>query len=332
MNKKNSKKRTVLILTITLSVLAIGNFVGMSFLQVKYESKQQYLYNISQNKALQEESIQLVRSYPQAVNEDGIAVEMRENPYFKTKMPGFEYPEAETITYYSTVTNTNRHANVILPVNYDKNKQYPVLYLMHGLHGSHRTWLNKDADIIIANAIYFYGAKEMIVVLPNSNVNQAESDEGLSINELVKDYDKIKEDMLTCLMPYINEHYSVAPGRDNTAIAGNSMGGRATMDIAFNNQELFGYVGAFSSAVVLPGRYNWRNVLDDVKYDPNVEPFKLVMLVVGKTDDVCGICTYDLHDRMLLNGIEHIFYDTTGGHANAVWQNALHNFVVRIFK
>ncbi|EDO59134.1 hypothetical protein CLOL250_00192 [Clostridium sp. L2-50] len=30
-------------------------------------------------------------------------------------------------------------------------------------------------------------------------------------------------------------------------------------------------------------------------------------------------------------GIEHIFYETTGGHQTVVWQNALYNYAKKLF-
>ena len=46
----------------------------------------------------------------------------------------------------------------------------------------------------------------------------------------------------------------------------------------------------------------------------DTEPFNLLMIVTGKTDEICGKYS------------EHIFYETTGGHQTVVWQNALYNY------
>ncbi len=146
---------------------------------------------------------------------------------------------------YSGVTDTYRHAAVILPDDYDDDKKYPVLYLLHGLGGSHKTWINKDADVIIHNLNYFNNVPDMIVVLPNSEVNKEEDADNLPIEERIAIYDKTEEDLINYLMPYIEEKYPVKTGRDNTAIAGNSMGGRNTIYIAFKHQDIFGYAGAF---------------------------------------------------------------------------------------
>ena len=109
--------------------------------------------------------------YLSVTNEDGIVLET-DDPYFIEKQEGYEYPEPFTITYHSSITNTDRHAMIFLPADFSEDKEYPVLYLLHGLGGSHRTWHNKSADVIMQNMYYFEDVPEMIVVCANSDVNE----------------------------------------------------------------------------------------------------------------------------------------------------------------
>lgn len=271
-----------------------------------------------------------IRQLEQKKEADGIIRETPQ-PYFIEKQAGYQYREPEEITYPSRITGTNRHAMVFLPADYKENKKYPVLYLLHGLTGSHRTWRNKSADIILQNLHYFEHVPEMIVVCPNSAVNEEENTEDLSLSDTIQVYDLTGQDLVENLMPYINSHYPVKTGRENTAIAGNSMGGRNTLYTAFTYPELFGYVGAFSSASVVPDEsYGHVNPLLN-ELVPPTDKFRLLMLSVGRSDDVCGDVTYKLHGLMKEKGIEHLFYDTEGGHENTVWQNALYNFAKRLF-
>lgn len=55
---------------------------------------------------------------------------------------GVTYGTVKDITYYSYIAGMNRNAKVILPPNYNKNKKYPVLYLLHGIGGSENEWLD----------------------------------------------------------------------------------------------------------------------------------------------------------------------------------------------
>lgn len=281
------------------------------------------------SKALRQE----IQQYAQAANADGIVTETPD-PYFIEKQSGYDYRTPETISYSSSLTHTTRHAMIFLPTDYSDEKTYPVLYLLHGYGGSHRTWRNKSADILLQNLHYFENVPEMIVVCPNSNVNQAESVEGLTFWESVEPFDRTPDEVVDCLMPYINRHYPVKTGPENTAVAGNSMGGRNALALAYRHPELFGYVGAFSSSVAVAAANGntMSTPLQDLSLPDGAPPFQLLFLAVGRSDNVCGSVTYELDNYMTRQGIKHLFYDTTGGHQNVVWQNALYNFGKKLFR
>ena len=264
---------------------------------------------------------------------DGLSRALYVNCFYKDAIPGYEYEKATRIEYYSGITNTNRHAMILLPKNYDKSKSYPVLYLLHGLGGDEKSWIRKKADIIIQNMTYLYGCPEMIVVMPNSELNDIEDTSGMGYLEKCSYYDKTEADLVNYLMPYINEHYSVKTGRENTAIAGNSMGARNTLFTAFSHQDLFGYVGAFSSAgVINTGNDFFPPLIDEFETDEKYGNFHLLMVMVGREDHVCGGISYIIHEKLNEAGIDHIFYDVVGTHQNLVWQNALYNFCNRLFR
>lgn len=261
-------------------------------------------------------------------------VDMNSDPYFLNKQPGAEYATADTVTYYSDVAGKERQASVLLPADYDPDKKYPVLYLLHGLWGSHKTWLNKDADIIIQNMRYFEGAPAMITVLPNCAVNAEELDEEKDLPEIIKGFDLTEKELTQCLMPYIESHYSVSTEKKDTAIAGNSMGGRNSLYTAFSNQDRFGYIGAFSTAKIIESERPsmMEPLLDDFIIDPEGGGFERILVCVGRQDNVCGNESYVTDKRLTEKGIDHIFYDMDGGHDDDVWQNALYNFLRIVFR
>lgn len=202
------KKRMRRIAGILIAVLVLGVAAGF---QTKNFIKGQSRQNVEEE----------IASLHQKEDADGI-VEETPNPYFIEKQAGYSYRSPQTITYYSGLTQTMRHAMVFLPADYDEKKSYPVLYLLHGYGGSHRTWRNKKADVLLQNLSYFEDVPEMIVVCPNSNVNE--------------------EELVGYLMPYINSNYPVMQDREHTAVAGNSMGGRNALAVAYRYPEHFGYV------------------------------------------------------------------------------------------
>lgn len=268
-------------------------------------------------------------NYEQETSEDGIAYDLSDNEYFMNKISGYEYSSPKRIEYYSDITDTNRHARVLLPADYDEDKEYPVLYLLHGLGGSDKTWINKDADIIVQNLHYLNDTPEWITVFVNCNVNEEESVDGLEWPDSVAAFDGICEDMINNLMPYIEENYSVKTGRENTAIAGYSLGGRETLHTAFLNQDRFAYAGAFSLVSPLDNGYI-PGVLEDFTIDEGSDGFELLLINVGE-DDPYIQGTYEVTELLTANNIDYIYYIMAGAHENSVWQNALYNFGLRLF-
>jgi enterochelin esterase-like enzyme len=244
-----------------------------------------------------------------------------------------------TVEYYSETTGQTRKANVILPAGYDESKEYPVLYLLHGLGGDHKEWLAADPLYIIGNLIETGQAEEMIVVMPNVRARKDDSPNPPDVFTLehYKAFDNFINDLSNDLMPYIEANYSIKKGRKNTAIAGLSMGGRESLYIGFTLPEKFGYIGAFSPAYgILP--YTNFGITEEGLFTE--ETFKLpekysnntyVMIVTGKSDTLVKNEPFRYHQALEDNGVEHVYYERAGGHDFTVWRPALDNFVKNIF-
>lgn len=259
---------------------------------------------------------------------------------------GYDYTEGdeiEHITYYSSVAGADKHANVILPVDYDPEKSYPVLYLLHGLMSDEYSWidgvygLEMGANYIVQNAHYFDGAPEMIVVCVNSLVNATETEPEWDMfppsapPELAETYDLTGRDITECLMPYINAHYSTLTGKENTAIAGYSMGGREAMLTAFAYQDIFGWVGAFSSASFGTDVVSASDYVPDFTLDKGSDGFYYVQVTVGGLDTLAPV-SRNICARLDEIGVEYT-YNTVflGMHSPSVWRSALNDFVKNIF-
>lgn len=244
-----------------------------------------------------------------------------------------EYGKIETIEYSSETTASVRKANILLPPEYTEEKEYPVLYLLHGIGGNHTEWLGGNPAAIIGNLIAQGEAEEMIIVMPNvrARKNDAPNPPDIYTTDHFKAFDNFINELKNDLMPYIEANYSVAKGRENTAIAGLSMGGRESLYIGLTMPDVFGYVGAFCPAPgVLP--YDVEGGLfavDDFKLPEGYE--SLIMIVAGSNDTVVGNWPETYHQTLANNGTEHIYYVTAGGHDFTVWKNGLYNFAKRIF-
>lgn len=122
---KKCRRRAVLLLILLITGVAVLLKSGIVTKRIQREETK---------KAVAAE----VEALHEKANRDGI-VEETANPYFIRKQPGYSYPKPKLIQYDSGITHTRRHAMVFLPADYDAAKTYPVLYLLHGWGGSHRT-------------------------------------------------------------------------------------------------------------------------------------------------------------------------------------------------
>jgi predicted alpha/beta superfamily hydrolase len=143
---------------------------------------------------------------------------------------------------------------VYTPPGYDAAETYPVLYLLHGIGGNHTEWLGGEPNNVLSNLLALGEAPPMIAVIPNV---RAMKDDGYQSDmfsaENIAAFDNFINDLRDDLMPFIKENYSVSDKREETAIAGLSMGGREALFIGVSMPETFGYVGAFCPAPGLMG-------------------------------------------------------------------------------
>ena len=172
----------------------------------------------------------------------------------------------------------------------------------------------------------------MIIVCPTVFTSQEyDSEDGLSFNVLTAQYDKFIDELENNLMPIINNNYSVKTGKDNTAIAGYSLGGREASYIGFKYPTQFGYIGAFSATNGIFKDEPWADaVLKDYDYSKLKDNYKLLLYQVGTEDPfIDGVREFkQLFDEQ---HIKYMYYEMPGGHEGAVWQHGLYNFARRLF-
>ncbi|MDE7249437.1 MAG: esterase family protein, partial [Lachnospiraceae bacterium] len=198
-----------------------------------------------------------VRDIETAVEEDKTMTDLEIEIFcpeeYSKKNADIKYSDVIMTTYYSTTCEKDRPVNIVLPAGYSEGKEYPVLYVLHGIFGTQNDMNNNS--ITIQNMMTAGIAKDMIVVYPYMYASKI-SDKCTAIDkENVAAYDNFINDLVTDLMPFIKENYSIAEGRENTAIAGFSMGGRESLAIGLQRPDLFGYVGAIAPAPgLVPGK------------------------------------------------------------------------------
>ena len=153
------------------------------------------------------------------------------------------------VTYYSTALKTFRRMHVYTPPGYESgNAKYPVFYLLHGAGDSDDSWTSVGrAGFILDNLIADKKAKPMLVVMPAGHTSRGAAPGGVAGRSATQDF---VNDFTADVMPYVAKHYRVVTDRANTAIAGLSMGGNQTLQVAIPQLEKFAYVGVYSAGLL----------------------------------------------------------------------------------
>ena len=234
----------------------------------------------------------------------------------------------DTIRYTSKTVGTMRRALIYTPPGYSKKKKYPVLYLLHGIGGDEKEWLNGGHPQVILDNLYAENKIEpMIVVMPNGRAMKDDRAVGNMFDSAkVQAFATFEQDLLTDLIPHIEKTFPVISHPDSRAIAGLSMGGGQSLNFGLGNLEKFAWIGGFSSA---PNTKKPEELLPD--HDEAKKKIKLLWISCGDAD---GLITFSkrTHDYFYQKNVPHIYYIEPGGHDFKVWKNGLYMFSQFLFK
>ncbi len=263
----------------------------------------------------------------------GAQIDVKFNDYvaapagFDQETPGIERGTIEEKEYQSKTVGTTRKVTVYLPPKYDKSKKYPVLYLLHGIGGDHKEWMQGVPNIIMDN-LYAQGkAKPMIIVMPNGRALPNDKAEGNVYSmEKVKGFEIFERDLIDDLIPFIQSQYSTYTDQEHRAIAGLSMGGGQSLNFGLGNLDKFAFVGGFSSA---PNTKQPEQLIPDV--DAMKKANKVLWMVCGSKDGLMfnssrlkAFCDKNNIPCTLIQYPE-------GQHDFVVWKYGLYNYAQLIF-
>ena len=170
-------------------------------------------------------------------------------------------------TIKSTVLGRTMKYSVYLPKGYDKSKEYPVLYMLHGANGSNNDWLNGGKINANASTAASDGtAPEMIVICPDCGGDNFYCD-NYKGNDI-----KYMTYFFTEFLPTVENLYAVKKDRASRAIGGLSMGGFGSLYYGLLHPEMFSYVYACSPATYIDGAPNLYELLSkaDVSKLPGI--------------------------------------------------------------
>src|SRR5580658_9536316 len=143
----------------------------------------------------------------------------------------------------------DRDVFVFLPPSYaqDKSRRYPVVYALHGFSIGADQWAHEIQVPQTIEGAFAHGAKEMIVVLPDSKTLHNGSMYSSSVT--TGDFEKfIAHDVVA----YIDAHYRTIPDRMSRGLAGHSMGGYGASRIGMKHPDVFGSLYIMSPCCLSP--------------------------------------------------------------------------------
>jgi len=305
-------------------------------------------------------------AYRYNFNVDGLSVidprspaisESNNNVWSLVHVPGSDFMDSKevphgavsSVAYYSKSLSKFRRLHVYTPPGYESGKgKYPVFYLLHGAGDSDEAWTSVGrAGFILDNLIAAGKAKPMVVVMPAGHTRASgfggragASTNAAPARPLV---DEFTQDFENDILPYVEKNYRVRTDSRSRAIAGLSMGGAQSLNIAIRNLDKFGYVGVYSSGVfgitgggrggtsTAPTGPSWeeqhKETLDNAKLKKGL---KLLWLATGKDDFLietsrATVAMFKKH------GFNPVFNETAGGHTWINWRNYLNEFAPQLF-
>ena len=131
----------------------------------------------------------------------------------------------------------DRDVIVVLPPSYQENAQrrYPVVYALHGYSIGAEQWTHEIHVPQTIEGAFALGAREVIVVLPDSKTVHNGSMYSSSVT--TGDFERfIAHD----LVEYVDAHYRTIPARRSRGLVGHSMGGYGAARIGMKHPDVFG--------------------------------------------------------------------------------------------
>lgn len=233
---------------------------------------------------------------------------------------------ADTVTLSSKYVTPPVKVTVIHPVWTGDTTRYPVVYLLNGYGGDYRSW-----PIIQPRLHELAQEKGIIFVCPDGRDSwywDSPEEPDLKMESLIT----------RVLVPMIDTNYPTIADPAYRAVSGLSMGGHGALWLGIRHPDIFGSMGSMSGGVnILPFKKKWKMEKHLGPYDENVarwEEHTVINLVPSMSpgqniiidcgvDDFFAEVNNELHEAMLLRGINHDYIVRPGGHSQDYWRNSV---------
>ncbi|MCY7325574.1 MAG: beta galactosidase jelly roll domain-containing protein [Microbacteriaceae bacterium] len=145
----------------------------------------------------------------------------------------------------SELEDARREYVTYLPPSYleDGNREYPVVYLLHGVNGGSREWEPRDFGTRLDELYAAGGLEESIVIMPDAaSLWYVDNEGGTPWRSMFIDE----------LIPQVDAEYRTLASREFRGLSGVSMGGFGAYSIGLAHPELFSSLASHMGALNIP--------------------------------------------------------------------------------
>jgi enterochelin esterase-like enzyme len=176
----------------------------------------------------------------------------------------------------------DRDVIVFLPPSYSREPQrrYPVVYALHGYSIGAGQWTHEIHVPQTIEGAFAEGAREMIVVLPDSKTVYGGSIYSSSVT--TGDFENfIAHD----LVAYIDAHYRTLADRRSRGLVGHSMGGYGAARIGMKHPDAFGSIYIMSPGLLAPHPADLPRMGGDLKPEEAQKGFEAAVAAMHSPQD-----------------------------------------------
>ncbi len=257
----------------------------------------------------------------------------------------------ESCIFYSQILRQEVKYSVILPEAYFRsNRNFPVVYLLHGLGDDETTWIENGQITQIADKLTKAGEiKPTIFVMPQGF-------RSYYVNTFDQSF--LYQDMfISELIPHIDKNFRTLNEKQHRAVLGYSMGGYGALILPMKHPDKFIASVPMSISIRTDAQYKtenpaewdvqWGSIFGGVgqfgeprltEYYKQNNPFHLISanqftpsthlklyIDIGDDEQTLAISNEELHILLRDKQISHEYRVRNGGHDFSYWRDALLN-------
>lgn len=211
--------------------------------------------------------------------------------FLETKESGtLQYFQYQTKNYDKDMSDETKTAVVYTPYGYTPDKQYDILYLMHGYGGDINVWLGSPSEpgevkYVLDHMIEDHKIEPMIVVCPTYYDNNQDEDTDNMDTSLLEPFGKeLRNDLIptveTAFSTYADsvDEQGLQDSGTHRAFGGFSMGGVTTLYRMMDSMDIFSCFIDFSGPIY------WSNLVNSQTGDWGASYLKEKITEQGYTD------------------------------------------------